>query len=358
MHTSPTTGDRPASRIRDRFPTRPRWDGKLPAFSAHRVRAMAQLRDWEKAKKAGAAPDPEACMGGTELLAYAAASKAYPFPVRRPAGNELGDLVLRDRHITALAWVLAVQRGFGRDALLITHADMAILLGCSERTAGTTMRYLAGLGLVTALPMFVAGGCGHAQLACAYRVSELALKLFRIRHGAAIGGGKNCQPSETPGGDPRKVVSAVADVSIVETEPTEDLSHGSERVKARHAAPRRSNERAVSSADLGAPQVVRMLERQQAEHMRRIKRALVTAIAREAPYSRSAAAPPTTERDEPGPVLAFGDLHPDDAAWLASRSPGAGAAPKRTPADEDRELAEAIAAANASFDRLTGGGES
>jgi hypothetical protein len=60
------------------------------------------------------------------------------------------------RAIDALAWLLAAERGFGgKRGCVVKHPDMARMLGCSARSAGTAMRELVDLGLVDQRPHFV-----------------------------------------------------------------------------------------------------------------------------------------------------------------------------------------------------------
>jgi len=299
-------------------------------------------------------------MGGTELRELAVRGKAHAYPLRRPEGSELRQMGIRDQHLAALAWVLAAELGFGRQALIIRHEDMAMLLGCSPRSAGTYMRRLAELGLLEPLPLFVPGGTGHAQIPGSYRTTELARRVFGVRVWRA---GQTCQPSETPPtGDPELEVSPVGDGSI--GVPDDSTDDNAPSVKARPAALLGSDEPGLEVPLVGARQLARRLLAEQAELAERIERRLVTAFARERKSALQALAVEVRlERERllatpadapPRPVLDLGDLHPDDAAWLASRSPGAGRAPRREPERDD--LPDVLAGAMASWERRFGGG--
>lgn len=355
MHTSTVA---PIPSGSSRFPVTPRWRGKQPApeWSPQRTRAIRALRTWEAAERTGHAPTPAECMGGTELRALASNRKAHAFPLKRPDGTELARMGLRDRHLTELAWVIAVEVAFKREALLITHADMAALVGCKERTAGNDMRHLAGLGLVVALPMFIPGGVGHAQLACAYRVSDLALTVFGVR--PRRGASKNCQPTETPASLDPKIEGPRSEPSPSTDTTDRDGDQPSQRVRT-HAPEAPDGAGSTTTVGLrGAGQLARMLTRELVTHKNRIERELrgkvaaserAVAAAHAARNPLSAASPPREVRAP----LDLGDLHPDDAAWLASRATGVGAGPAKAAVVDDFEAV--IARANEAWARRNGG---
>lgn len=115
--------------------------------------------------------------------------------------------VLCNRHgrrVTELmGWLVAAARVTKRMGARLAHAHVARILGCSERTAGATMRKAVAAGLVYRIPWFVSGaihGRKHDQRDCLYQLSD---DFLAFCESAQIRGftrrllaGKICQPRE------------------------------------------------------------------------------------------------------------------------------------------------------------------
>ncbi len=164
------------------------------------------MRRYERARKAGELPAADRVIGGSTFRALVEAGHIHPYPLSRPAivGARYA---MRDRHFAALALVVAAELGCKVGGLVVRHADMAALLGCCERTAGSVMRQLVGWGLLSSTPFYERCGAGHARLASLYRVTAGAAEIFALRRIKRPG--KNCQASDTVlRTDQEEVVSA------------------------------------------------------------------------------------------------------------------------------------------------------
>ncbi len=159
-------------------------------FTPHKCRELVDLRAYERGKRDGTGPDLGNCLGGSSFLGLWRAGTAFV-----PLGTELAELRLTHAQGIALWAVVIATKRLGRtwEGLIIRHADMAEVLGCSPRTAGTVMRHLTALGYVVRRPWYDVEGRGHVRGACVYGVSDRVLDLLGFS-----GGGKNCQASEKP----------------------------------------------------------------------------------------------------------------------------------------------------------------
>jgi hypothetical protein len=190
----------------------PRWRGARPVtWSRQRSQEVRAVHAFKR-ERSKRELDRAHAMSGTRLLAYRRTGKARPFgrvlvharEVRRhnaPTTERAAELGHADesgwrlstRDLLALAWLAAVAIGFKTDGLAIRLADWAELLECSPRTAGSTMRRLAAMGLVSAEGYFVAVPGGMARRESTYRLAPEVLSFFR----ALDAPGEPCQAEET-----------------------------------------------------------------------------------------------------------------------------------------------------------------
>jgi hypothetical protein len=163
-----------------------RWDGKPPKFSSKRTHALEALREFESLRDNDELPDRRKLLGGRSLACLYVRGKAYAYPVTRThelsKPNENGPC-LTPRLWLAIAWVLTAMLGYRKQGLYAKHRDMAALLHCSERTAGSTMRTLIDMGLVRAVPMHARcrSSGKHERKAYVFSVSARVMAFLQIR---------------------------------------------------------------------------------------------------------------------------------------------------------------------------------
>jgi len=173
---------------------------------------------WRTLVKRGEVPAPSdvgyRTMVGSRYLELVAGGgvHAYPLVARSrevrpmPTGAKWR---LRDRHRLALAHVVTAHLVCKSVGFSVAHAEMAALLECSERTAGTTMRELVAWGLVESFPMYQPAGAVRLRRPSLYRVSAFAIELFDIR--ARRGARQKLPGRRSPVPGEELEVSAVAD---------------------------------------------------------------------------------------------------------------------------------------------------
>lgn len=139
-------------------------------------------------------PDHADLIGGSTFRALVESGHIHPYPLARPPELREAAYRMRDRHFAALALVVAAELGCKTGGLAIRHADMAALLHCCERTAGTVMRDLASWGLVACTPFYERVGVGHLRCASLYRTTPGCRAIFNI--GTRKRTGKTCQAKD------------------------------------------------------------------------------------------------------------------------------------------------------------------
>lgn len=108
---------------------------------------------------------------------------------------------LTDGELAALGWIAAADLGLSQGGgVVIAHAELARLVGCSVRTAGTRVRRLVALGLLYRLPHFQPIGLSrHLRGPCVYALTPWVRGLLTA--------GKFCQAGEKDP-DPEKGIGA------------------------------------------------------------------------------------------------------------------------------------------------------
>lgn len=195
----------------------PRWGGTNQPKTARRSRLIKAKREGlvlatdgstshgDRRKHGDVPVQLKRCATGGELVAGYYSRELYPFPleqrrgynrVRVPTTAHPPKWRMRAAHIRALAWIVTGMVGLKQRGVVISHKEMAILLGMSERQTGTIVRELCTWGLLDARPVFVAKGCVTSQRASCYRLTRLMIYAWRIVLPAACG-----KPDELPIGD-------------------------------------------------------------------------------------------------------------------------------------------------------------
>lgn len=202
---------------RDKYGNTKRWNGTAPTLSPQQQRELDDLRAFERARDCDELPARGRCIGGSSLVALRDAGSARPVD-RVPASwcsnagcrdrmdhlrvcshgryfrlrPELVALGLSRRQWAAIGWTLAAQFGYRGEWLLARHADMAELLDCCERTAGSVVRSLVTCGWLVRMPQYdtetvrvIANGKSrqytcHMRGPSAYRVAQPVLDLLGI----------------------------------------------------------------------------------------------------------------------------------------------------------------------------------
>jgi hypothetical protein len=168
---------------------RPRWKGAKPPptadWSRQKCEAIRAKHAWVRAQLGGAVPKPYDCTLGDDYAVRVAEGKLHPYPLvyrvcDRTKLPPHAKWRLTSRHLELLAHFVTAHLVVKSQGFIASHGDMARLIGCSERTAGTRVRELVAWGLLDRLPGFVPGGMVTWRARSVYRVTAFAITLFDI----------------------------------------------------------------------------------------------------------------------------------------------------------------------------------
>lgn len=181
-----------------------------------RARAFADVHLWKKHKDAYKAARYKATHGFVAAARCRTGSlRPWNFgaaaAVLMSASYADGRTPVPGRRVVELmGWLLGTEHTMRRKGLRATHAHLATLLGCSERTAGSTLRAAVAAGMVERQPWFIprqdgrstarGGGKAHDQRECCYQVTaqfrEFLKHVKKRGVTASLLAGKSCQPAE------------------------------------------------------------------------------------------------------------------------------------------------------------------
>lgn len=122
-----------------------------------------------------------------QLFAFQLENRRGKIHVPRTSSMPHVNWKLRAPHMRSLSWLATGMIGLKKRGVVISHAELAELVGLRPRQMGTVMRQLCDWGLVRSTPVFVAKGCVTSQRANCYRLTILAMHVFRLRMPAACG---------------------------------------------------------------------------------------------------------------------------------------------------------------------------
>jgi hypothetical protein len=246
-----------------------RWRGqRIDNWTRQRAENIRAKSRFVTATKRKRVPSVYDCMLGPRFAQLLVDGKLYPYPLvqRRRRTSEMppgAKWSLRARHLDALSLVVTAHLACDTQGLIISHATMGGLLGCSPRTAGTTMRQLVEWGLLSSEPWFSSTEGASLRLSSSYQVTAFAARFFDLPTTLS----KNCQAERNPPSGDAISVSAVADERLSVPDAAAVLVHA-EGVKARPdtspEAPReqvRANGRVVVVRSALAADVRRLADR-------------------------------------------------------------------------------------------------